>query len=865
MEKLRTLDKLGILLVGSLRRQLMLGMVMVVTLMMSMFVWDLTRQQRAEALDRQSERAAAIAHSVAASSAVWVGSSDTSGLQKMVQGLVQYPDLRYAMVLDSRGRVLAHSDPTRLGEYLTDLEPHAVSTVLTVFRREVELVDIASPILMDGRQMGWVRIGLAGDEMKVRLVQTRRNGIVYTLLAVALTMVLAYLTIRYMTHRLRTIAKVASAVQAGNTALRANVAGRDEAARLARQFNDMLDTLASRDRAMKDSEAFKNIILDSVAAEVVVLDSQGTIVAVNEHWQRFALENSEVPNVQARNTGVGANYLAACRGDSYRALEAHDGIRAVLDGKKSRFSLEYPCATRSQQRWFSMVVVPLGADARSGVAITHTDITEVKDVQQHEQFHGRILELMASDTPLHDVLAATVLGVEQLHPAMLCSIMLLNNDGLHLSQAVAPSLPDFFNAAVIGVEIGPGVGSCGAAAYSRRRVVVEDIAVHPNWANFMALAARAKLAACWSQPIVSSAGRVLGTFAIYHREPNTPSFQDIVVIEKAARLAGIAIEHKQTQDALKASEYTFRTLFETAPHGVVYQDVGGHITSANPAAQRILGLTLDQLQGRTSMDPSWLAIHEDSSPIPGDQHPITLALTTGQPVKDVLMGVPVPERGVVWLLISAMPLFKDGQVAQAYAIFEDITDRYRLQQEVRQMAFYDPLTQLPNRRLLTDRLNQAMTASKRSACYGALMFLDLDNFKPLNDSHGHELGDMLLKEAAQRLKHCVREVDTAARFGGDEFVVMLVDLDTDPARSHAQADSVAEKIRISLAQPYELTYCQNGDVPITIEHHCTASIGMVLFIHHQGTPAEFLQRADAAMYRAKDAGRNTVRFYSPKA
>jgi len=190
---------------------------------------------------------------------------------------------------------------------------------------------------------------------------------------------------------------------------------------------------------------------------------------------------------------------------------------------------------------------------------------------------------MASDAPLQDVLAATVLGVEQLHPAMLCSIMLLDEDGLHLGRAVAPSLPAFYNAAVNGTAIGPGVGSCGAAAYSCERVVVEDIAVHPYWASFKALAARAKLAACWSQPIVSSAGQVLGTFAIYHREVNTPSFQDIVVIEKAARLAGIAIEHRQTQDALKASENTFRTLFETTPHGVVSNRVAA---SQRPTRRR---------------------------------------------------------------------------------------------------------------------------------------------------------------------------------------------------------------------------------------------------------------------------------------
>jgi len=453
-------------------------------------------------------------------------------------------------------------------------------------------------------------------------------------------------------------------------------------------------------------------------------------------------------------------------------------------------------------------------------------------------------------------------GVEQLHPAMLCSILLLDNEGQHLGQGVAPSLPDFYNAAVEGLQIGMGVGSCGTAAFSAKRVIVEDIATHPYWANFKTLAAQAGLAACWSQPIVSSKGKVLGTFAIYHRQVNTPTAQDIVVIEKAARLAAIAIEKKQTQAALIVSENTFRTLYETALHGVVYQDASGRITSANPAAQRILGLTLDQLQGRTSMDPRWRAVHEDGSPMTGDQHPAMLALKSGQPVKDVQMGVQLPDGAYVWVSISATPLFKDGRITQVYSIFEDVTERHRMQQQVRQLAFNDELTKLPNRRLLTDRLSQTLTASKRNACYGALMFLDLDNFKPLNDSQGHDVGDLLLIEVAKRLKNCVREEDTVARFGGDEFVVMLVDLDADQEQSRVQAHNVAEKIRLSLAEPYVLACRQAGGATITIHHHCTASIGVTLFIHHEGTQVEFLHRADTAMYQAKEAGRNTVRFYS---
>ena len=178
------------------------------------------------------------------------------------------------------------------------------------------------------------------------------------------------------------------------------------------------------------------------------------------------------------------------------------------------------------------------------------------------------------------------------------------------------------------------------------------------------------------------------------------------------------------------------------------------------------------------------------------------------------------------------------------------------------MAFYDALTGLPNRRLLGDRLNQTMAASKRSGLFAALMFLDLDNFKPLNDAHGHSVGDLLLIEVARRLCACVREMDTVARFGGDEFVVMLGELEPDRAQSISQTAAVAEKIRASLAAPYQLTVTHAGHPDSLVEHHCSASIGVVVFSNHEASLAEILQRADAAMYQAKDAGRNTVRFHS---
>jgi diguanylate cyclase (GGDEF)-like protein len=193
-------------------------------------------------------------------------------------------------------------------------------------------------------------------------------------------------------------------------------------------------------------------------------------------------------------------------------------------------------------------------------------------------------------------------------------------------------------------------------------------------------------------------------------------------------------------------------------------------------------------------------------------------------------------------------------------VSRDITERRKAEEQIRELAFYDTLTHLANRRLLNDRLGQAMAAGKRSGRYGAVMFLDLDNFKPLNDTHGHNIGDLLLFEVARRLTRCVREMDTVARFGGDEFVVMLNELYVDRDLSLAQAGIVAEKIRVALAEPYFLTSREGDNKEIAVEHHCTASIGVVLF-NHDASPEDVIKWADMAMYQAKESGRNLVHFY----
>ncbi|MDO8770396.1 MAG: GGDEF domain-containing protein, partial [Burkholderiaceae bacterium] len=202
----------------------------------------------------------------------------------------------------------------------------------------------------------------------------------------------------------------------------------------------------------------------------------------------------------------------------------------------------------------------------------------------------------------------------------------------------------------------------------------------------------------------------------------------------------------------------------------------------------------------------------------------------------------------------------DGKPA-IHVCIRDITERKRMEQQVHQLAFYDTLTKLPNRRLLNDRLGQTIVASKRSGRYGALIFLDLDNFKSLNDTHGHDVGDLLLVDAANRLQTCVREQDTVARFGGDEFVVMLSELDAEKARSAAQAALIAEKIRAILTEPYRLCIRQDGKDETFIEHLCTVSMGVALFVNHEASQDDILKWADTAMYQSKKAGGNLVLFH----
>jgi diguanylate cyclase (GGDEF)-like protein/PAS domain S-box-containing protein len=353
----------------------------------------------------------------------------------------------------------------------------------------------------------------------------------------------------------------------------------------------------------------------------------------------------------------------------------------------------------------------------------------------------------------------------------------------------------------------------------------------------------------------------LGTFGIYYRQPNAPDADDIRLLEQSASLASIAVEKRRTAEALRVSEQRLALAVSGAHEGIWDLDIRTGELYHSPGMAHMLGYTEAELPANREVwdaitDPRDVAqfISEMGRHFKNPDHAF-----------DVL--VRLRHKDGTWRWVQSRG--QASRNAQGYAVrFSgtqfDVTERKHLEDQIRQLAYFDALTGLPNRRMLDDRLSQAMGNSKRSGLYGALMFLDLDNFKPLNDAHGHGVGDLLLIAVAARLSACVREVDTVARLGGDEFVVMLSELGADPVQSTEQAANVAEKIRASLASPYQLAVAQAGGETVAVEHRCSTSIGVAMFFSHQASQANVMKWADMAMYQAKEAGRNRVRFYQEK-
>jgi diguanylate cyclase (GGDEF)-like protein/PAS domain S-box-containing protein len=303
-------------------------------------------------------------------------------------------------------------------------------------------------------------------------------------------------------------------------------------------------------------------------------------------------------------------------------------------------------------------------------------------------------------------------------------------------------------------------------------------------------------------------------------------------------------ELRRVEQELRISAAAFESL-----HGIMVTDADGVILRVNNAFTEMTGYGKDEVVGKK---PSLFKSGRHGDAFYADmwRQLVTNGTWEGEVWDRRKNGEVFPK----WQTISAVK-GPEGHVTHYVAAFSDTSERKEAEEQIRHLAFFDPLTMLPNRRLLLDRLQQSLAISARSRRHGAMLFIDLDQFKTLNDTMGHDMGDRLLQQVASRLAECVRDGDTVARLGGDEFVVMLENLSDSPEEAATQAKMVGENILDALNQPYLL---------VGHEHHSTPSIGVTLYSGQDASIEELLKRADLAMYQSKASGRNAMHFFDPE-
>ena len=620
-------------------------------------------------------------------------------------------------------------------------------------------------------------------------------------------------------------------------------------------------------------------------------------------------------------------------------------------------------------RWIPAYGSAIGYDKHTHEPLrlcgTHQDITERKLVELRDKSRTHVLEHLTSAERLLVTLKAIVRGVEQENPAMLCSILLLDNTGKYLLSGAAPSLPDFYNEAIHGIEVGVGFGSCGTAAFINERVIVDDIQTHPYWASYKELANKAALGACWSEPIRSTKGKVLGTFTIYHHDTHQPTVANLTLIEQTAYLASIAIEREQSNLTLTSNELRFHQLFQSIPSVAIQgYDYEGKTRYWNKASENLYGYSADEALGQSLYDliipPAMRAglrnamqhMLESKQPIPSGELTLMTKDGTkidiftsyayvhvpGQSPEMFCIDVDLTERkqaeeklklaanvfsharegimitdakgiiidvndtftatagysreeaigqnprilksgrqspdfyagmwqelldkgfwsGEVWnrrkngevyaemLNISSVKEVS-GKIINYVALFTDITLMKEHEGQLERIAHYDLLTNLPNRVLLADRLSQAMLQCSRHAQSLAVVFLDLDGFKHVNDAYGHDVGDELLIALSIRMKEALREGDTLSRIGGDEFVAVLTDL-----TAVEDCEPVLERFLLATSEPVTI-----GDVVVNV----SASIGVTLYPQDNVDADQLMRHADQAMYVAKQSGKNRYHLF----
>jgi diguanylate cyclase (GGDEF)-like protein/PAS domain S-box-containing protein len=473
-----------------------------------------------------------------------------------------------------------------------------------------------------------------------------------------------------------------------------------------------------------------------------------------------------------------------------------------------------------------------------GLLAVNRDITSRHFENALLKQNTRVLDMLIRGVSLNNILSEIVKGIESVYSNSLCSILLLDKEKKHLLSGAAPSLPDFYSDAINGLAIGVGVGACGTAASTGELVISADIQNDPYWADFKELAAKADLAACWSQPIFGSSHEILGTFAIYHSYPHQPNNDHIAMMEQASQLVSLALERKQVEGDLQK----LSRAVEQSPTMVLITDESGKIEYVNEEFTDVTGYSLDEVRGET---PGILNAGETAPEFYKEMWGVILAGHDwhGEIRNKTKSGQPY------WSMLSISPILDEThKITHFIGVSEDISAQKKTLEQIEQLAFYDPLTLLGNRRLFKEQLDVELKKAKRNSTIFALFYLDLDNFKQINDTLGHDAGDGLLQAIADRLRSTLRQSDLIARIGGDEFIVLLPDVS-----GPAEVASVANKLLQAISQPVLLG---------SSEVKATVSLGITMVPTDGDDWAVLMKNADLAMYRAKHKGRNNFQFFT---
>lgn len=467
--------------------------------------------------------------------------------------------------------------------------------------------------------------------------------------------------------------------------------------------------------------------------------------------------------------------------------------------------------------------------------LDHTDVKLAHNVSM--ACYSSVLSMLLNGAPLHEILHALVLKIEAQKIGTRGSTLLLSGDGKRLLLGAAPHLPDSYNQAINGVEIGPNVGSCGTAAYFAKRVIVEDIATHPYWENYKELPLRAGLKSCWSEPIKDTQGKVLGTFAMYYDTIKSPTELDLELISEAARLASLAIERSRAMEFQRLAV----KIFDRLPLALVISNSDDSVLYANPAFKHIV---LPQNIDINNFNPKmFLSASQPNELVGLFEHLAQDKMWQGE-----LVGL--RGNGEEFYLDLIVSTFREPNGLQpCFAwLFSDISERKKAAQLIKYQANNDSLTGLANRNALFKLIQSFITSDSLTPGF-SFMLMDLDNFKQVNDTHGHDKGDALLVQVVRQICECLNDTMVFARLGGDEFALLLPGI-----VNQKELSQLAETINKHVAKRYVLADGKGV--------YSSVSIGIARFPEDALDLEQLLNCADQAMYISKANGRNRYHFFT---